>query len=197
MFQPCRRSCKLQSTNAPFAAKSSYRTAGETLLLLSATAEEHTFHLYSRSYEFQFQIEAPTNTKLNCRIIWNTLSLGTSGVFFSCCKSMQRDKCQCPAFFCGGFLLSIHVYSCTYYLGILPSSSPIPHSRSSPFPNTCSLSFSHPLSFPSLPWPLCFTHFLLISPSGLSYMLNFSCPFYLKCKMFKFNLALKHFYTDF
>ena len=76
----------------------------------SATAEEHTFHLYSRSYEFQVQIEAPSNTKLNCRIIWNTLSLGTSGVFFSCCKSMQRDKCQCPAFFRGRFLLSIHVY---------------------------------------------------------------------------------------
>ena len=155
----------------------------------SATAEEHTFHLYSRSYEFQVQIEAPSNTKLNCRIIWNTLSLGTSGVFFSCCKSMQRDKCQWPPFFRGRFLLSIHVYI------LFRQSSPLQvpfHTLDLLLSLIPALSLSlTPLA--SLPWPLCFTHFLLISPSGLSYILNFSCPFYLKCKMFKLNLALKHF----
>ena len=73
------------------------------------------------------------------------------------------------------------------FLLILPSSSPIPHSLLLPL--TRPLSFSHPLA--SLPYPpLCFTHSLLISSSGLSHMLNFSCPLYLKCRIFNFNLAL-------
>ena len=35
-------------------------------------------------------------------------------MFFSTRKSTQRDKCQCPPFFLGRFLLYIHLYMCTY-----------------------------------------------------------------------------------
>lgn len=80
-----------------------------------------------------------------------------------------------------------------FLLPTLSSLSPIPHSLLLPL--THSLSFSHPLSFPSIPRPLCFTLSLLISPSALSYMLNFSSPFYLAWKIFTFNLPLKTFYS--
>ena len=80
-----------------------------------------------------------------------------------------------------------------FLLPTLSSLSPIPHSLLLPL--THSLSFSHPLSFPSIPRPLCFTLSLLISPSALSYMLNFSSPFYLAWKIFTFNLSLKTFYS--
>ena len=47
-----------------------------------------------------------------------------------------------------------------FILLTLPSSSPIPQSLLLPL--THSLSFSLLLSFPSIPWPLCFPHSLLI-----------------------------------
>ena len=80
-------------------------------------------------------------------------------------------------------------------LPILPSLSPIPHSPLLP------LTHSHPSSvfltpLTSLPWPLCFTNSLLISPSGLSYMLNFSCPFILNAKSLSSILHLNIFKTS-
>ena len=80
-------------------------------------------------------------------------------------------------------------------LPILPSLSPIPHSPLLPLTHSLPSSLSlTPLT--SLPWPLCFTHSLLISPSGLSYMLNFSCPFILNAKSLSSILHLNIFKTS-
>ena len=76
-FQPCSRSCKLQSTNASFTAKSSNRTAGESPCSCHATRDEHTFHLCNRTCKLQ-STKATSTAKSNDRTPGETLQKNMS-----------------------------------------------------------------------------------------------------------------------
>ena len=78
-FQPCSRSCKLQSKNASFTAKSSNRTAVGPCCC-HATRDKHTFHLYSRTCKLQ-STKTTSAAKSNDRTPGETLQRNMSSAF--------------------------------------------------------------------------------------------------------------------